>query len=141
MSVSSLLLPVFVQAGLTFFVLLWLGLERRKAFRSGAVKSGDIALREPNWPTKILQLSNSYQNELELPVLFYAVVAFILITSTNSFIFVVLAWVFVLSRLVRAYVHTTSNVVFVRGLSFGLSLAALMLMWIILAIRILATGA
>lgn len=141
MSVSSLLLPVFVQVGLTFFVLLRLAALRQSAFRSGAVKPGDVALRENNWPRLTQQTSNAYLNELELPVLFYVLVAFILITSTNSLIFVLLAWVFVLTRLARAYVHIGSNNVRVRGLSFGLGVLVLIVMWIIFAVRILLTGA
>ena len=42
-------------------------------------------------------------------MLFYVLVAFILITSTNSLVFVILAWVFVLSRIVHAYIHTGIN--------------------------------
>jgi len=140
MSVSSLLLPVFVQVGLTFFVLLRMAALRQKAFRSG-VNPRDIAMREDNWPKPALQAANCYLNEFELPVLFYALVAFILITSTNSLIFVLLAWIFVLTRIVRAYVHLGSNVVQMRGLSFGLGALVLIVMWVIFALRILVTGA
>jgi len=141
MSVSSLLLPVFVQVALTFFILAWAGRQRVAALRSGAVKPGDVALREPNWPPQALKVANCYQNELELPMLFYAVVAFILITSTNSIVFVVLAWVFVLSRLVRAFIHTGSNAVSSRGAAFGIGVVALIAMWVIFAVRILVSGA
>jgi hypothetical protein len=141
MPVSSLLLPVFVQVALTFFILVWASRLRVQALGSGAVRADDVALREPNWPKRALQVANCYQNELELPMLFYAVVAFILITSTNSLIFVVLAWVFVLSRLARAYVHIGSNVLRLRGAAFGIGILALMAMWLIFAIRILSTGA
>ena len=141
MSVSSLLLPVFVQVFLTFGTLFWMGALRQRLFRSGTVKPQDVALRENRWPLEAQQAANSYLNEFEIPVLFYAVVAFILITSTNSIIFVILAWVFVLSRVVRAYVHLTSNVVPVRGMAFAIGVAALFAMWVIFAIRVLASGA
>lgn len=141
MPVSSLMLPVFIQVALTFAVLLWAARLRMQALRSGAAKPSDVALRQPNWPPHVLQVANSYQNELELPMLFYAVVALILITSTNSIIFVVLAWVFVISRLVRAFIHTGSNVVRLRGAAFGVGVITLAAMWVILAVRILATGA
>jgi hypothetical protein len=141
MSVSSLLLPVFVEVGLTFFIMFWLGLLRRRALSSGAVTPGDIALREPKWPSRTLQVANNFQNQLELPMLFYVVVALILITSTNSLIFVLLAWVFVLSRLVHAYIHTGANVVPARAIALGVGAIALVAMWVIFAIRILVTGA
>jgi hypothetical protein len=52
-------------------------------------------------------------------------------------IFIVLAWIFVLSRLAHAWVHTTSNRISVRGPVFGLGLLVLLIMWLIFMIRIL----
>ena len=141
MTVTDLLLPVFVQVGLTFFIMFWMGILRRRALSSGAVQPSDIALREPKWPTRALQVANNFQNQLELPMLFYVLVAFILITSTNSLIFVILAWVFVLARLVHAYIHTGHNDVWQRGAALGVGAFALVAMWVIFAIRILVTGA
>jgi hypothetical protein len=121
--------------------MFWMGLLRREALNSGAVKPSDIALRQPNWPPRTLQVANCFHNQLELPFLFYVVVAFILITSTNSLIFVILAWVFVISRLVHAYIHTGANDVRSRSLAIGVGAIALVAMWVIFAIRILITGA
>ncbi len=141
MTVSDLLLPVFVEVGLTFFLMFWMGILRRRALSSGAVKPSDIALRQPAWPPRTLQVANCFHNQLELPMLFYAVVAFILITSTNSLVFVLLAWIFVLSRLVHAYIHTGANDVLSRSMAIGVGALALVAMWVIFAIRILVTGA
>jgi hypothetical protein len=98
-------------------------------------------LRQQRWPARTTQVANCFHNQLELPLLFYVLVAFILITSTNSLIFVILAWVFVLSRLVHAYIHTGSNEVRARSLAIGVGAIALVAMWVIFAIRILITGA
>ena len=141
MTVTDLLLPVFVEVGLTFFLMFWMGILRRRALSSGAVSPGDISLREPKWPPRALQVAYSFQNQFELPMLFYALVAFILITSTNSLIFVILAWVFVLSRIVHAYIHTGSNELYSRSVALGVGAIALVAMWVIFAIRILITGA
>ena len=141
MTVSDLLLPVFVEVGLTFFLMFWMGILRRRALSSGAVKPSDIALRQSAWPPRTLQVANAFHNQLELPMLFYVVVAFILITSTNSLVFVLLAWIFVLARLVHAYIHTGTNVVLQRSMAIGVSAIALVVMWVIFAVRILVTGA
>ena len=97
--------------------------------------------RELGATTPGLQVANAFHNQLELPMLFYAVVAFILITSTNSLVFVLLAWIFVLSRLVHAYIHTGANDVLSRSMAIGVGALALVAMWVIFAIRILVTGA
>ena len=141
MTVSDLLLPVFVEVLLTFLLMFWMGKRRMEALGSGAVQPSDIALRQPSWPPRVTQVANCFHNQLELPFLFYVLVAFILITSTNSLIFVILAWVFVLSRLVHAYIHTGSNDVRARSLAMGVGAIALVAMWVIFAIRILITGA
>ena len=105
------------------------------------MQPSDIALREPKWPTRATQVANNFHNQLELPMLFYVLVAFILITSTNSLIFVVLAWIFVLARLVHAYIHTGGNDVWARSIAISVSAIALVAMWVIFAIRILVVGA
>jgi hypothetical protein len=137
MSVSSLLLPVFVQVALTFALMSWMASHRVTAVRGGTVRPKDIALREPNWPERTTQIANCFHNQLELPVLFYVLVALILITNTNSTIFVLLAWLFVVSRLVHAYIHTGSNRVDRRFYAMAAGMAILVVMWVIFAARIL----
>jgi hypothetical protein len=141
MSVTSLLLPVFVQVALTFALMGWMWKLRIGALKSRAVTFKDIALREPAWPARVTQVGNCFHNQLELPVLFYALVAFILITRTNDVIFVVLAWIFVAARLVHAYIHTGSNDVQSRFYAIAASLFALVAMWVVFAVRILSVGA
>jgi hypothetical protein len=52
-------------------------------------------------------------------------------------IFVVLAWIFVLSRVVHAYIHVTSNQVMQRGAVYGIGAIVLIVSWVIFMIRIL----
>ena len=138
MSVASLLLPVFVLVGLTFLLMLWMAYLRVGAIKARMVRPRDISLRQPAWPERATQIANAFHNQLELPVLFYVLVALILVTDTNSTIFVFLAWAFVITRLVHAYIHTGSNELDRRFYVFGLGLAILIAMWIIFAVRILA---
>ncbi len=103
MSIQVVLLPVFVQVALTFVLLYWQGYVRVGHTRRGEVKIRDIALRQANWPEQATKLGNAFQNQFEIPVLFYALVAFALLTRKADLAFVVLSWIFVLSRLVHAY--------------------------------------
>jgi hypothetical protein len=137
MSIQAILLPLFVEVLLTLGLLLWLGVVRREDFRSGAVRPEQIALREPNWPKRTQQIAYCFSNQFELPVLFYVLTILSIITRHADLIFVVLAWVFVLSRLAQAYVHTTSNVVIHRGMVYMVGAVALMIAWVIFIIRIL----
>ncbi|MCJ7527994.1 MAG: MAPEG family protein [Methyloceanibacter sp.] len=137
MSIQAILMPMFAQVALTFVLLFWMGFLRTRALRSGAVKPEQIALREPHWPLRVLQIGNAFHNQLELPVLFYVVTLLALMTETLDVILYVLSWMFVLSRFVHAYIHVTSNRLDRRGGVFGVGAIALLLMWVIVVARIL----
>jgi hypothetical protein len=141
MSVQAILLPVFVQAGLTFALVLWTGMARVGALRAGEARVGETALREPAWPKRVLQVGNACHNQFETPILFYAVVAFAMITRQADFIFVVLSWLFVAFRLVHVLIHTTSNVVTYRFLAFVAGTTVLMILWVYFALKILTVPA
>lgn len=137
MSIRAVLLPLFVEVALTFGLLLWLAVLRVTGIRSGVVEASQVSLRQPNWPKRTLQINNSVSNQFELPMLFYVLTILAIVTHHADILFVVLAWIFVLSRLAHAYVHTTSNNVERRGPLFGLGLMTLLVAWAIFAVRIL----
>ena len=137
MSIQTVLLPLFVEVALTFVLLYWTAHLRTSALQAGEVRLRDIALREPNWPPRATQVANAFQNQLELPVLFYVLTILAWITRHADLLFVVMAWVFVASRLVQVYIHVTGNDVRQRGLAFGVGALVLTIMWAIFMIRIL----
>jgi hypothetical protein len=137
MSIRMALLPLFVQVALTLGLLLWLAVLRRNDITSGATHPSRIALREPNWPPRTQQVAYAFSNQFELPVLFYVLTILEIVTRQADYIFVVLAWIFVLTRIAHAYVHTTSNVVLRRGGLYAVGAIALIVMWIIFMLRIL----
>lgn len=140
MSLQALLLPLFVQVALTFVLWFWMAYHRVTLIRSRQVHPRDVALREPNWPPHVLQIANAAHNQLEIPILFYVLTILAIMTRQADLLFVVLAWLFVLARLAHAYIHVTSNRVSIRGPLFGLSLTLLFVMWVIYAVRILASA-
>jgi len=138
MPIQFVLLPLFVQVLLTFVLYGWMAYLRVTVINKGVVHPRDIALREPNWPPHVMQISNAAHNQLEIPILFYVLTILSIITHHADFLFVLLAWIFVLVRIAHAYVHVTNNRISIRGPVFGLGLLVLMVMWIIFIIRILA---
>jgi hypothetical protein len=137
MSLEAVLLPLFVEVILTFLLLFWMAPLRGRDISSGAVRPQDVALREPNWSGRSLQVGYSYSNQFELPVLFYVLTILAYFTHHAGIVFVVLAWVFVIFRLLQAYVHVTNNKIRIRGAMFGISALALALMWAIYIIEVL----
>jgi hypothetical protein len=137
MSIQAVLAPLLLQVALTFVLLLWQGYARVGAIRSGKAKMKETALRQPNWPPDVQKITNSYHSQLELPMLFYALTAFALITGKADLLFVVMAWLFVLSRLAHAAIHTTTNYVPHRFYAFLVGALVLLAMWIVFSARVL----
>jgi hypothetical protein len=136
MTVQAVLLPLFAQVALTFGLLGLTGYSRVSSVRRGETKVKDIALGQPNWPERITKIGNSYNNQFQLPVLFYAVVVLAYVLRKADLLFVILSWLFVATRLGHAYVHVTSNRVGRRFNAFAAGFAVLVVMWTMLAIRI-----
>jgi hypothetical protein len=137
MSLQAVLLPLFVEVILTFVLMLRMGALRRADYRSGAVKAQDVALREPLWPRPTAQAANAFSNQFELPVLFYVLTILAWDTRHAGVLFVVLAWIFVIFRVLHAYVHVTSNVVRYRSTFFSIAAVVLMIMWALYIIEVL----
>lgn len=136
MSFEAMLMPVFAQVALTFVLLFWMQILRLRAVRRGQVPAHSVALREPNWPARLTQISNAYHNQLETPLLFYVLILLALITNTADSILFVLSWLFVGSRFLHAYIHLTSNRLPARASVFLVGAIGLALMWIIVAARL-----
>ena len=111
--------------------------SRIGALKSGQVKMADVALGQFNWPTKTQQISNNFNSQFQLPVLFYVLTLLEIVLHQADFLFVVLAWLFVLSRVVHTYIHTGTNYVRHRFNAFAAGVFILMAMWLIFAARIL----
>ena len=137
MPIPVVLLPLFVQVLLTFGVMLGMMYHRTSSLQRGETRFERIALREPNWPVRATQFANAFSNQFELPVLFYLLTVLSIITHHADFIYWVLAWIFVLFRVLQAFVHVTNNDVRLRGGFYGASAVVLLVMWLIFMVRIL----
>ena len=126
-----------MQVLLTFAVMFGMMYHRTTSLQGGKTRLADIALREPNWPTRATQFAYAFSNQFELPVLFYVLTILAIITRHADLVFVVLAWIFVIFRILQALVHVTSNNVRMRGAFYGVSALVLVVMWVIFMVRIL----
>jgi hypothetical protein len=113
----DIMYPVFVQVLLTIVVYCLLGAARTRAVRTVDRQRGpDLAMGTFSWPDDAAKRANNQRNQFELPVLFYAVVAFALILKGADLIMIVLAWV------------------------FGLGFLIVVIMWIKLLLHVLSAG-
>lgn len=140
MTTFSVLAPLLAQIFITFVLMFGMAITRRSAVRDRQVDPKDLALRGGNpWPRQAAQFGDAYQNALELPVVFYALVLVAFVTKEADIVFVVLSWLFVLCRVVQGYIHTTSNVRQYRSLAFraGALVLFVMLIWLTVHISLI----
>jgi len=137
MSVQMVLLPVFVLVGLTFALLLGMVATRRNALVSGETKIRDIALGEPNWPKRAIQIANCYRNQFELPLLFYVLIAIALPLRRADLFIVLMSRMFVVIRFAHAGVFVTSNDLGQRSNVWLAGVLVLLAMWIYFALKLL----
>jgi hypothetical protein len=121
MMVQGILFPVFVLVGLTFLLLFSTAASRRSWFTWGGAgpDNAGAAIYDP----------------LQLVTLFYVVVALALPLRQADLVMVVLAWVFVATRLIYAGVPSLSERQ--RSLAYIIGALVLLAMWVYFALKIL----
>src|SRR5579883_403763 len=94
MSIRMVLLPLFVQVGLTFALLIGMVALRRQTLVSGETKIREIALGQPNWPVRATQVGNCYRNQFELPMLLYVLIALALRLRHADLLVLLMMWLY-----------------------------------------------
>jgi hypothetical protein len=100
--------------------------------RIAAVKAREMQRSQyvlvENEPPHLARLTNNVRNQFELPVLFYALVLMLVAINRVTMLDVILAWIFVILRVVHFFAHTKGQNVLVRMRFFGFGLLAVMLL-------------
>lgn len=130
-----LVAALLAQGVIAFVLLLKLGAVRIPMITRGEVRLRDMALSRDIWPERARQLSNAFDNQFQLPVLFYVAGILALVFGPTLFE-LLLAWAFVLSRIVHAVIHATDNHVIRRFFAYLVGLSILGLFWLDLCVRL-----
>jgi hypothetical protein len=134
----SILLPPTALVLLTGFVWLRLGSDRLGEMRSRRIHPQQVATSKQMSETmQNVQSADHFRNLFEMPVLFYALCAFLAITRLTTLLLLACAWGYVVLRAAHTYVHLTSNKVVRRFQVFVASTIVLYAMWGIFAVRLL----
>jgi hypothetical protein len=137
MTIQMVLLPIFVQVGLTFFLLFGMVIGRGRSIAGGGVKPREVTQRQAKWPVRVAQVGDCFANQFELPVLFYALIALALPIRHTDLIIVMLSWVFVVTRFAHAGIFVTSNNLQTRSLAWFAGALVLLAMWVYFALKLL----
>lgn len=132
-----LILALAAQVFLSIGLLVLMGRERVPRVMRGEINVADIAVDRSAYPLKARLLSNSFDNQFQLPILFFVAALLALHFNMVGWAEVIVAWVFVALRYAHALIHVTTNRVHRRFAAYSAGLAVLALFWIWLVLRIL----
>jgi hypothetical protein len=122
MNQSLLLWPLVAQVVLVLLLFIRLGQVKDRARATGAVDLVVTALDNDAWPDEVRQVANNIRNQFQVPVLFFVLVLALFAHGSADVFALVLAWLFVASRVAHSYIHIGSNYVPNRTRAFKLSL-------------------
>lgn len=131
-----LILAIAAQVLLTLAILVLMGRERVPRVLSGEIPIKDIAVDRDAYPLRARLLSNNFDNQFQLPVLFYIAALLALLAAVPGWVDVILAWLFVGLRYAHAHIHVTTNRVHRRFALYTAGLAVLALFWLWLVLRL-----
>lgn len=118
--------PVIVQVALTLWLYIYLAITKSRAVKLGEVNEARRGLHDDAWPDSVRQVKNCISNQFEAPILFYVLVGVLWsIDGINIYVHIA-AWVFVLSRIAHAVIHTGSNDVPLRRRIFTIGCCILL---------------
>ncbi len=130
--------PVLAQMVLTIIAFVLLGARKTKALKADEVDMTKAALDNDAWPESVLKVSNNIRNQFQLPLMFYVVCLVFFSLNAVNIVVLSLAWAFVISRIIHAWIHMGSNYVPARFRVFLIGFVILVIMLIFATKALLA---
>lgn len=118
MSQNFVFLPVLISVMLTIVLYIALGAAKSRAQKQGLVNEERRNLHDDAWPESVQKINNNIRNQFEVPILFYVIILILWSLRAVDLSTHVLAWGFVISRIIHAWIHTGSNYVPLRRRMF-----------------------
>ena len=116
MEMNTIFGPMLAQAVLAIALGYWLVWARVGSLVRGKVKQKDIDAH--GWQGWIKNAGDSFENQFEVPVIFFVLCFILYLTSNVTPLVMTLAWLFVGSRIAHALIHISVNIIPLRFLVF-----------------------
>lgn len=130
--------PVLVQILLTIVGFMLMGVQKAKAVKAKDVDMTKTALNNDAWPEYVMKVTNNVRNQFQVPLLFYVLCFLFYSINAVTTTVLYLAWAFVITRIIHAYIHMSSNYVPARFRVFTLGFVILVVMAIFAAEALMA---
>jgi len=122
---------------LTFIVGLIAFFTRVKSVKSESVDPRAYKLMDAdNFPEAVTKTTRNFNNQFEVPLLFYVGCLSYLVLNISSSLALGLAWSFVILRVIHSYIHITYNHLLHRIAVFWSSFFVVFVLWLVLIFEI-----
>ena len=125
-----ILVPVFGHLALIFFLFVMVSIKRMSAVAQGNLQTDDLAYKS-NEPEASRRWANNLNNQFEVPVLFYVLIALLYATDSVNVSYLVLAFVFLAGRILHTFIQVSGDNVGLRGKVFTINFLAVACMWLV----------
>ena len=130
-----MLYAMFAMVVLTTIIGVIAVTSRVKGVRNKQIPIKAFRTMQGELPDFVTRTTRNYNNQFELPVLFYVACTLYLALNIHSSFALIAAWLFVFSRVAHAIVHLTYNNILHRMLVFWLGVILTLALWINLVIQ------
>lgn len=126
----DLIYPMALYAFYLFGLAVAMFRARVQVIRSGEVSMKYFRDYTGNPPAgRALILAQHFDNQFQVPMLFFSTCAVFLAIGEANRVTLILAWAFVFTRALHAWIHLGSNNIRHRALFFGLGWLSILLLW------------
>jgi hypothetical protein len=134
------LAPLFVHVALTVSVGVRNVTGRVAAVQSGETRLRDVAIDSSNWPPRLRKISNNFDNQFDLPMVWLGLSALVVATGKIDTPLIIMSWAFIISRLVHSYIHTGSNHLPSRMYAYITGIVLVVAMWVWFGFRLVVNS-
>lgn len=127
-------LLIFPMAFYVFYmaiILMLMFFTRVREIKSGTVdfKYFKTYIATRPLPDFMVTVSRHYDNQFQLPILFLVTCCTYLAMDQAGYVTVILAWLFVATRIIHSFIHLGNNKVMNRARIFGVGWIIIGIMW------------
>jgi hypothetical protein len=131
-----LIFPMFTMVMLTLILGCITVKARFESVKNGSVNAKYYKLMQgDNIPDFVTKTTRCFNNQFEIPVIFYVACTLYISLGIESLVGIVFAWAFVVLRSVHAYIHLTYNHIIHRMSVFWAAFISVIALWVNLIIH------
>ncbi len=132
----------YLQMAMAFYyfyillILFGMFLVRKTAIQNNEVDMSHFKSYSGNTTEKLMIFQNHYNNQFQIPMVFFVVCLLTMQQHKTTSLTLILATLFITSRMIHSFIHLTSNHIIYRTLSYFSGVIIVGVMFIILLIDI-----